>query len=177
MEQSNLFTEMFEDERKHKQILPLLHCFGTNLLLKAEKEYNSTNPNSVPSTWVLSWQLQRSSVRITLIQAYSNKISRKQFRDLNMFGLEFDACRYCKKNMPCQCLKNIYQRLKSLPKLGECQSCHKKSEANYSCADVANSVTTVVLDASQPTFPTIEGSVVSGVQIQQSNVINQYPSN
>ena len=49
MEQSNPFTEIFEVEGKHKQILPLLNCFGTNLMLKAEKEYNSTNPNSVLS--------------------------------------------------------------------------------------------------------------------------------
>ena len=49
---SDTFLELFEDEVNHKQILPLLHSFGTNLLLQAEKEYtdsalllNSSNPN------------------------------------------------------------------------------------------------------------------------------------
>ena len=128
MEQSNLFTEIFKDEAKQKNLLPLLHHFGTNLVLKAEKEYKDN---------VLHFTCSNMSiiVAITAIfcqhnfdsdQVFANKIARKQFRDLNQFGLEFDACRYYKKNLSCQCLTMAYVRLKALPKLGECQTCRAK---------------------------------------------------
>ena len=128
---------VFEDEAKQKQILPLLHCLGTNLLIKDE-EYYSANPNEA-QMFGNSGYFSYMSTIVALVAIFSqhhfdvdevlaDKISRKQFRDLNQFGLAVDTCRYYKKNIPCKCLKDIYKRLKAQPKMGECISCHKKSE-------------------------------------------------
>ena len=139
---SDTFLELFEDEANHKRILPLLHSFGVNLLLQAEKEYissalllNSSNPNK--NFKYESYMNMSIIAAITSIfchnnfeaeKVFSNQISRKQFRDLNQFGLAFDTCRYFKKNIPCLCLKDVYKRLKALPKMGECQTCRAKIE-------------------------------------------------
>lgn len=133
IEQDIRFKQLFEDEANHKQILPILHSFGTNMLLQAEKEHNSSNPNK--NLKYQSFLNMGIIVAITSIfchnnfdaeEVFADKISRKQFRDLNQFGLAFDTCRYFKKNMPCLCLKEVYKRLKALPKMGECQTCRAK---------------------------------------------------
>ena len=122
LKQSNLFVEILEDEANQKKVVPLF-CLGTNLLLKAEKEPISFFMSVIVAITAIFCQHNFDSD-----QVFANKIARKQFRDLNQFGLPYDTYRYFKKNIPCKCLKDMYKHFKSQPKMGECICCHKKSE-------------------------------------------------
>ena len=94
MQKSNMFIELFEDEANHKQILPLLHSFGVNLLLQAEKELNFNSSNKYESYLNMSIIAAITSIfchnNFEAEKVFANKISWKQFRDLNQFGLAFE---------------------------------------------------------------------------------------
>ena len=121
---SNQFNEVFNDEAIQKKLLPQLLRVGTDCLLKDEhKEYYSMLATVVAITALFC----QHNVNEDDILATKD---REVYRDLFQ-GCEYDVIKFFAKRIPCNCLKEMYTRSKSEPKLMRCCHCKETKERKH----------------------------------------------
>ena len=117
----NQFHEVFNEEAIQKKLLPHLLVVGTDCLLKDErKEYHSM----LASILAIAALFCQHNVNEDDILASKD---RNIFRDI-LQGCEYDTVKFFAKRIPCNCLKEMYSRSKSEPKLVCCENCKKSKD-------------------------------------------------
>jgi len=128
----NQFDEVFYEEAIQKKLLPRLlrvgtDCLlaGTDCLLKDDlKEYYSMLASVVAIAAVFC---QHSFYEDDILASRDMGI----YRDMLQGSLWYDTVKFFAKRIPCNCLKEIYSRAKSEPKLVYCQNCKKGKDRKH----------------------------------------------
>ena len=116
----NRFKEVFEEEATRKELMPLLLCAGTTMLLKED-----VNLSAMASAVALATVSCEHGFYEDDVLASKD---RNVYRDLMQGVPAFDSIKFFTKRIPCNCLKDLYSRAKSQPKLIQCHHCKKHKE-------------------------------------------------
>ena len=121
----NQFNEVFNEKIIQKKLLPQLLRVGTDCLFKDEhKEFHSMLAEVVAVT-ALCCQHNFHEDEILASKDMGT------YRDTLQGSLEYDVIKFFAKRIPCNCLKEMYSRSKSGPKLVYCQNCKKGKDRKH----------------------------------------------
>lgn len=120
MYKTNRFKEVFDEEATRKELMPLLLRAGTNMLLKED-----VNLSAMASAVALATVSCEHGFYEDDVLASKN---RNVYRDLMQGVPAYDSIKFFTKRIPCNCLKDLYSRAKSQPKLIQCHCCKKHKE-------------------------------------------------
>lgn len=121
LKRGNQFDEIWNNVANQMMLIPLFVSLGTNLLLREYVRLDSM-------AGVIAIATLKCRHNFDMRQVLESKSDRKYLRNLED-GLVYDSVRYFyKKIAACNCLKDKYDRVKSNPKLGQCNYCYKEKE-------------------------------------------------
>ena len=120
--ENNEFRVIDTGEETDQKLSSLYVNLGVNLLLK-NKDDRSSLLSNVVAVAALS-----SSYGFDSSTIMRSRKSRDIIRDLDKSEAVYDSIKFFHKKIPCQCLKKMYLREKSEPKLMSCDSCKVMKE-------------------------------------------------
>ena len=139
-------NKIWIEEEKQAQLLPLFVSLATNLLLKDEGYLLHNDTGLEPNGFEKGFLSQQANIVVVAAvfsqhefntqKVLESKTGRPLLRDLQS-GMDYDTIRFCAKHIPCKCLKTIYARVKSEPRLVTCNICMVTKERKdfYLCGN------------------------------------------
>lgn len=146
LKRGNRFNKIWIEEEKQAQLLPLFVSLATNLLLKDEGYLLHRDTGLEPNGFEKGFLSQQANIVVVAAvfsqhefntqKVLESKTGRPLLRDLQS-GMDYDTIRFCAKHIPCKCLKAIYARIKSEPRLVTCNICMVTKERKdfYLCGN------------------------------------------
>ena len=107
-------------EEIQQKLQSLFINLGTNLLLK--NQIDSTKLTGIVATFAIT-----SFNNFSLVEAMAVSKSRNLLRDLTC-GCLYDYIKFFYKRSSCQCLKKMYSRVRSKPRLARCAYCKERKD-------------------------------------------------
>ena len=121
--------------------MTIVRRLGTSFSLSLSTSVQTFFSETKDSTQLITWRAAAafyitSSHDLDYFKAVKSSRHRVSLRNVED-GLAYDSAKFFKRMTPCQCLKQIYLRERSKPRISFCSFCRSEKERRqlYLCAD------------------------------------------